>query len=285
MDPKINFQSGRTPVPPMQRTVGTPAVEPMRPQAPLDYATYIQQQQQTGQQGIPPVQPGQPGQPVQDPNAPTTSAPEPAKKSGGNPIIMAFLGILAFAGLVLGIWGLTSSASSEQAITELKSQNAKNEAIVNALAENGIDSADGVTSLFEKLDPDTKTIYLDQWGIKIKVINDLTMLSYIVDQDGNYRPRICFNGEVQQGTQYTLAAADVNQNPGGMGCLVRIKASDGDSDSDGVSFGDKVITVDSYNFFYQKPKAVFSTSSSDKDLEASAVNLIKTMLTKNVSKF
>ena len=284
MDPKINFQSGRTPVPPMQRTVGTPAVEPMRPQAPLDYATYIQQQQQTGQQGIPPVQPGQPGQPVQDPNAPTTSAPEPAKKSGGNPIIMAFLGILAFAGLVLGIWGLTSSASSEQAITELKSQNAKNEAIVKALAEqtgHEINSAEDIPTF----SVDADTIYLGQWGIKIKVINNLTMLSYIVDQDGNYRPRICFNGEVQQGTQYTLAAADVNQNPGGMGCLVRIKASDGDSDSDGVSFGDKVITVNSYNFFYQKPKAVFSTSSSDKDLEASAVNLIKTMLTKNVEKF
>ena len=190
-------------------------------------------------------------------------------------ILSIVLGFLAIVGIGLGIYGLIDASNTRDNLdSTTKTLNTMTE-IVNKIRQ---DTGKNILSVADV--PDyvvlTDYLYLPEWNIKIKLDSRLSDLSFTLDE--KYRPEICFTGH-ETGLSYFPAFADIDKNPTGMGCLMRVKTSEGNSDENGLSFGTNVYTSGEYNYFYRKdPNFVFSESEAEKGLEATAVELIKNML-------
>jgi|GEM_PF-3950543 len=211
------------------------------------------------------------------------STPEKAVKKAS--AMSVVFGILAAIFLLLAVGGLVYgfSVANDLAITKTNLNTANN--IVKAVEETT-----GVTIKTAEDVPVYKAttgyIYLSNWNIKIKMPSDMAHLSYILNEK-DYHPSICFNG-VQDGVQYFPDFADVAKNPGRMGCLTRIKTAEGSNDSKtGLSYGTLVFTDDNdYNYFYTDATYYSPTSdAANRNLEQTAIQIIKVMLTTNVSKY
>ena len=215
------------------------------------------------------------------------ASPVQAVKSGINgtslTLLSIVLGILAVVGIGLGVFGLVDSAATADELASAKAELATKNSIVAAVEKQTgvkINSAKDVPTYTAT----TGQIYLTEWGIKIQIPNDLHHVSYILN-NRLYHPTICFNAVDTSITNPLPAFADVAQNPGGMGCLVRVAEEEGDRGSNGLSFGEKVLSSDGYNYFYTSG-STFSTENADRQLESHAISLIKTMLSAdNVSTY
>lgn len=221
-------------------------------------------------------------QPIPKPEQPATPAVKPKKELTPEQMTKRFmilsivLGVLAIIGIGLGIYGLMDASSTRDNLdTATKNLNNMTE-IVNKI------SADTSKTIRTVADvPDyaaiTDYLYLPEWGIKIKLDPRLTDISFILDE--KYRPEICFAGH-EKNLSYFPAFADIEKNPSGMGCLMRVKTSEGNSDENGLSFGTNVYTYGEYSYYYRRdPNFVYSDNDAEKGLEATAVELIKNMLT------
>ena len=190
--------------------------------------------------------------------------------------VAAFMFILAVVGMIVGISNGSKLGSVE---ADLNNKNAIVAAVEETTGVSPIENPDQV--------PVWKTtqgyIYITEWGIKLKIPDDLTSVSYILDQ--NYRPSICFNA-VKVGVQYFPAFADVAKNPGGMGCLTKVAVNEGGNGAaTGLSFGTQVFTYKEFNYFYTAPAKVYSEDAAERGLEATAVQIIKNMITDNISQY
>lgn len=219
-------------------------------------------------------------QPIPSTTGPAQTTPE--QKAKIYMILSIVFGAFAFIGIILGIWSLVSNISTSNKL---------------ASAEQALNNADAIIS---KVEADTGVtitspanvpaynavkgnIYISEWGIKFKIPDDLENVSYILDQ--KYRPQICFTGN-KIGIKYFPAFADIDQNTGGLGCATRVATSEGDTDKDtGNSFGQKVFTYGEYNYFYTGPSAHFSQDAAEQGLEDTAVQIIKNMISNNISHY
>jgi hypothetical protein len=192
-------------------------------------------------------------------------------------------GILMVIFLVLSIIGLVFGMSQGDKITTLEQTVATKNKIIKAVEETT-----GISNINKPEDvpvykATTGYIYLTDWRIKIKIPDNLTSVSYILNSYA-FRSSICFNA-VQKGTQYKPSFADPGKNLGRQGCLSRIPVTDGDFDATtGIRFGTKVFTYKDYNYFYVDP-VVFSTDSAEQGLENTANQLIRNMLTDNIEPY
>lgn len=219
-------------------------------------------------------------QPIPSTTGPAQTTPE--QKAKIYMILSIVFGAFAFIGIILGIWSLVSNISTSNKL---------------ASAEQALNNADAIIS---KVEADTGVtitspanvpaynavkgnIYISEWGIKFKIPDDLENVSYILDQ--KYRPQICFTGN-KIGIKYFPAFADIDQNTGGLGCATRVATSEGDTDKDtGNSFGQKVFTYGEYNYFYTGPSTHFSQDAAEQGLEDTAVQIIKNMISNNISHY
>lgn len=219
-------------------------------------------------------------QPVPMTTAPSQTTPE--QKAKIYMILSIVFGAFAFVGIILGIWSLVSNitTSNKLATAELALNNA--DAIISKVeADTGvkITSPDNVPAYT----PVIGNIYISEWGIKFKIPDDLENVSYILDQ--KYRPQICFTGN-KIGIKYFPGFADIDKNPGGLGCVTRVATSEGDTDKDtGISFGQKVYTYGEYNYFYNAPAQHFSEDAAEQGLEDTAAQIIKNMISNNISHY
>ncbi len=214
--------------------------------------------------------------------------PVQAVKAGVNTtsitLLSIVLGILAVVGIGLGVFGLIDSATVNDKLAAAQAELATKTSIISA-----VEKQTGVAIKSVKDIPNyvatTGYIYLTEWGIKIHIPSDLHHVSYILN-DRLYHPTICFNAVDTSITNPLPAFSDITQNPGGMGCLVRISTDEGDRGTDGLSFGEKILSDNGYNYFYTAPAKNFSTVNAELQLEKNAVSLIKTMLNaENVSAY
>ena len=233
-------------------------------------------------------------QPIPEPEK-IAPAPAPAPKPTIAPMkkdnskilttLSIFLGIVALVGIVLGVVGLVaaSSAKDELASTELELKQA--EAIIMQVEEETgktIETVDDVPTFSTSTD----YLYVNDWGLKIKLSSELERMSYLYDSDGGYHPRLCVSGLAKNSVNTFPPFADLTQNASGLGCLIRVDTNEGAVDANNVSFGELVYTSGQYNYFYQAPSGTFSTDSSEQALEQSAVSTIKAMLSsENISAF
>ena len=190
-------------------------------------------------------------------------------------ILSIILGVLAIVGIGLGIYGLIDASNTRDELdTATKNLNNMTQ-IINKISEETGKPIRTVADVPDYV-PMTNYLYLPEWNIKIKLDARLSDLSFTVDE--KYRPEICFTGH-ETGLTTFPAFADIDKNPTGMGCLMRVKTAEGNSDENGLSFGTNVYTYGEYSYFYRKdPNFVFSESDVEKGLEATAVELIKNML-------
>lgn len=197
-------------------------------------------------------------------------------------IISVVLGVVAVIGIALGVWGLVDSMGAHD---DLEKANAKLDTDAKIIAKIEEETDTKINSVEDVPDYNSVSgyIYISEWGIKIKMPDDLHEVSYILDQ--KFRPQICFNGLETSVTNVFPAFADIDRNPGGMGCLTRVETSEGNSDDSGKSFGELAYTSGKYNYFYSAPEKVFAETASEQGLEKTAVQLIKNMLTTGVSSY
>lgn len=213
---------------------------------------------------------------------------DPAKTIRKFTILSIVLGVLAVVFLILGIIGLTNNITTTDKLNTTNNTVQAQSAIIAAVEEStgkSISSPDDVPVYQAQ----TGYIYLTDWNIKMKIPDDLIKVSYILDE--NYRPQICFNG-YKKGTQYFPDFANVDLNPGGMGCLTRVQNSEGSIDAaTGLSFGTPVFTHNDYTYFYNEPyqksanNIYYSSDDANRGLEQTGIQLIKNMLTDNISSF
>ena len=191
------------------------------------------------------------------------------------------MAILAAVFLCIGVGGAILALAANNTINQQSEEIANQDEIIGKVAEAmGVSEIKTIDDL-PTLAPTTGYIYISEWGIKIQIPEGINTVSYILN--ANYRPSICFNAN-DAGLQYLPDFANIAKNPGGMGCLTRIAVTEGNADSNGNSFGEQVFTSDGYNYFYTLPR-VYSTEPADQGIENSIINIIKTMLTKNVSAY
>ena len=185
-------------------------------------------------------------------------------------------GILAVLFLVLSLIGLVYGISQGDKITTANNT-IKNQAQIIAAVEE----SSGVAKISTPSDvPVYKTtlgyIYLSDWNIKLKVPDNLSTMSYVLNTY-EYRNSICFNG-IQKGVQAKQEFADPAKNLGKQGCLVRVPVSEGDFEaSTGKRFGTKVTTYKDYNFFYIDP-TVSSKDGAELGLETASNQIIRNMI-------
>lgn len=217
-------------------------------------------------------------QPV--PTAPNQTTPE--QKAKTYMILSIVFGAFAFIGIILGIWSLVANISTSNKLASADAALTNANAIIAKVEE---DTGVKITSpaSVPAYTPVSGNIYITEWGIKFKIPDDLENVSYILDQ--KYRPQICFTGN-KIGIKYFPAFADIDQNTSGLGCATRVATSEGDTDKDtGNSFGQKVFTYGEYNYFYTGPTAHFSQDAAEQGLEDTAVQIIKNMISNNISHY
>lgn len=229
---------------------------------------------------IPPIPENELPQPIDPKTDPKAIALKSLKKMTTMSLVF---GILMVIFLVLSIIGLVFGMSQGDKITTLEQTVATKNKIIKAVEETT-----GISNINKPEDvpvykATTGYIYLTDWRIKIKIPDNLTSVSYILNSYA-FRSSICFNA-VQKGTQYKPSFADPGKNLGRQGCLSRIPVTDGDFDATtGIRFGTKVFTYKDYNYFYVDP-VVFSTDSAEQGLENTANQLIRNMLTDNIEPY
>lgn len=199
-------------------------------------------------------------------------------------VMSTVFGVLAILFLFIGLGGFILAFSKSDQLAKTEKIVATQKSIINAVEES---SGISPISSPEKVPVYQTTlgyIYISDWHIKLKVPDNLKNLSYILNQQ-KYRPSICFNG-LSEGVQTSPAFASVITNPGGMGCLSRIETRDGNTDTNtGKSFGTLVFTHEGFNYFYIAPEKDFSTDASELGLEKTAVQLIKNMISNQISSY
>lgn len=225
-------------------------------------------------------QPRQPQPIVPTPQQAQQYSPEKTVKKFGT--LATIASVFAVIFLILGIWGLIFGLTKNDELAKAEADLANKNAIVAAL-----EAATGQTVATPADVPVYQTthgyVYVDGWNVKFKVPDQLGNVSYILNQK-NYHPSICFNA-LKTGVNTFPAFADVAQNPGRMGCIMRAPVSDGDAASDGTSYGQRVFTDQDFNYFYTGAPAVYSTDAAEQALEQESVQLLKVMLTENISRY
>ena len=196
--------------------------------------------------------------------------------------VTILLGIVAAIAILISIITAVNNAATntklEKATKELE---AKNAIIEKIAADTNLKIA--TVEDVPEYAPVSGYIYITEWGIKIKIPAEIRQLSYILDL--KYRPEICFNGLEASVMNTYPAFADVDRNPGGMGCLMQVASAEGDSDEGGYSFGELAYSYNDYNYYYRAPEKTYAEDEGEKQLETTAVQIIKNMLMNNISNY
>lgn len=206
-------------------------------------------------------------------------APTPEPKPRKSPALIAFIivaTILLLASFVGNVYLYLTNDKNQRALRDIQSQLEPQAAIIQKI-ESQLKTEIKTPNQLPVLQPLHQFIYLHDWQLRLKLPADLVNISYVFNQGPD--SSVCFNA-VQKGSSYFPSFADVKQNPGGMGCLVKVPTSKGATNTEtNLSYGEKILTRGEYNYFYAPPAKLFSKETSEQNLEAASVKMLKKMLT------
>ena len=217
-----------------------------------------------------------------DTGAQMTPVIDNKQKSGnGLKIATAIACVVAVCGIGFGVYGMMQSSQKDSQISDLKVQIKENDGTITTIETPEIETTTDNGTTITIVDSPVKNenpedyIYVGEWGIKIKIPEELKMASYAF-QHYKYAGQ-----EDRMSLAVTGTTTDVNVLPdfgnieecGGLGTVGRLKKGTETLDG-GLIFSD-----DSYDYYYSSPQAACSASGSEQELEIAALNLIKQMLT------
>ena len=198
-------------------------------------------------------------------------APE-KKKNNGMLLGLILCIVLAIGGIGFGVWMMmdsnTQKDSLNKQISDLRKQN-------NDLLEQVGDNNTTINIDTDDGDVDTADyIYVGEWGVKIKIPENLKKVSYVINAWGNSDDKsLCVSGVT--GDDGRLPDfANLYENFPGLGCI----ALESKDSTDQPLNATRVFSDDLYNYVYSGPQAVYSTSDEEVDWEVESVQLVKEML-------
>lgn len=197
------------------------------------------------------------------------------KKSGKGMVFGLILcAILAVGGIGFGVWemmdGETQKSGLNEQINALKTQN-------NELQEKLSTTTTVDTDTDGEVLNTTDYIYVGEWGLKIKIPEGLSTVSYEFSYgSGNTKIAVwgvdCSKGGCQAFPEF----ADVNKNSSmSLGSVSRFSKG---TELSPASAPTLVFSDDEYDYYYYHPQAVYSMNEDEKELEASSTVMIKEML-------
>ena len=209
-----------------------------------------------------------------------------ASRSSKSMIIgMICLAVLAVGGIGFGVWAMMDgNAKVEKKDAQIAELNSK-------LAGGGQSELDGIVD-DEGVGDNTIMagyIYVEEWGLKIKIPEGLHLVSYEFKHHGG-KTQVEGTTVAVSGTvgDELLDFANMYKNQSSLGSVARMRKDNySGSEYDEVEVdrrecgvdGGLIFSDDDYNYCYSHPQVDYSTSEEEKDLERRSIELIEEMLT------
>ncbi len=226
------------------------------------------------------------------------------KKVNKGLVTIVILVVIALAGVGFGIFGMVANGQANQKADALNEELAQKDTALKQIEEKL-----GAQIEVETEDSDRKDdaiasvnvsaakdyIYIGEWGIKIKVPENLHSVAYVYHGGKNVlyvSGVVCDGGRCQY---YPEFMENTIEHGSGLGALTRHHKSEAGSeivvgegvaskDVDGRGFGMVVYTDEEYFYTYEGPNGIMGTGS-EAQWEVESVKAVKDMLTSGVSAF
>ena len=212
----------------------------------------------------------------------SNSAPAAPAKSKGLVLAVVFFALLAVAGIAGAVYFCLDANNKAADNTKLQGQlnliKTETGAELVETEENGTTTTE--VEIISTPAADAKDyIYVGDWGLKIKIPENLTEISYkyVNHKTGYASGYLCLIGVKDNEEQYSPSFLDIDY--ASLGCVERI-AEDGAADLEDTPASSKraFLSQDGYYWIYSGPQAVYSTIESEQQLEIESVELIREML-------
>lgn len=213
---------------------------------------------------------------------------------------IVILVIVAVAGWIFGAYGIQEGQTASGKVAGLENEIAeKNQLLVKYGTELGY-KVDQYGRPIPEEKPTTPSdeseyIYIAEWGLKFKIPAQLKNVSYMYSgveyytETINRSTDVCVTGTVAEATGLPGFADLRHIGWSGLGCLGRFPIeTDGEIVSEEWYQAQREAAVyedDTYYYVFSAPQAAFSADPNELQWENKATQLVREMLTKNMSTF
>lgn len=263
MQPNGNMPGAGQPASPVRPVVPVGPTKPVNPAAP--------------------VKPAAPaGGPTFD-NGPSVVDGKSSKKTGWILAVVLLL-IVAIGGVGFGVWAMMDGNAQKDAlnsqISTLKKQNDSLQeqldemAANNSVSDNINNNTDGEDYVYVG---EADYLEIEDWGIKIKIPQDFTQLSYYLDSGKNESndEYLYINGVL--GVHENKLSFVGTPKSFSLGCLQR--AIQGTETNAPWGRGDIIVSIDGYDYYYSSSQMLSSTNKVDEELEIETINAMTDVFT------
>ena len=197
---------------------------------------------------------------------------------------MVCLALLAIGGISFGVWAMMDgNARIEKKDEQIAELNNKLTEEAQPVSDETVVEDDGTNDVANVAD----YIYVGEWGIKIKIPDSLSTVSYRFSQEAGFTKVTVWGVDCSgERCQYFPDYADVNKNTSGMGSIARYQKGTTFNEGSGPAlvFSDEL--YDYYQYHLQVAYTIDNPSDESK-WEMDGVNIIDDMLSNsdNYSKF
>lgn len=196
-------------------------------------------------------------------NQPYQQSLQPTPEKHSNSLvftIIVILAILAVGGIAFGAFTFISSNSKIAELNETISEQ-----------ESTIKNSTTLATTDTNGDHTSNYIYIGEWGIKIKIPEDLSWVGYTFTPSNNTSSIAVYGAKGQFDTRPDFLSS--LESTAGYGFIIRAPAGYG---SEG---GLRVLSIDGYDYYYELLHQANTDDTTDAALEAESKELVKTMLT------
>lgn len=208
---------------------------------------------------------------------PVTPVVDNKQKSGkGLKITTAIACIVAVCGIGFGVYGMIQSSQKDGQISDLKAQIKEDDGTITTIETPEIESTTDngttvtITDSVAKNESSDDYIYIGNWGMKIKIPEDLTIVHYGFVNNGYHRTCSQVRVSAVTNSDGLEAINNVDDWEYTLGYIMRCPTEDK------FYYGSLVFSDDGYDYYYEFPNGL---STEDPQWMHDSVGLIKDMLT------
>ena len=206
------------------------------------------------------------------------------KNGGGLKAFAAIASIVALAGIGFGVYGMIQANNASEKNKDLKIQVTNADGTVSTIEADKIEVKDGdnvaVVTEPVKTENADRYIYVSNWGLKIKLDDNMEFATYIYNYDRSDLYSVIYVSGAPKNNQIVPSYTDLNNCKLGLGAVSSVGVDRYEVDKANYKEGDAYIrepfmTRDGYAYFYSHPQAI---CSDDKDGEVKMASYIENML-------